>query len=90
MSQSMMRRATRKLARDSAVHVQPKPEGWCALCMTWSGVENQMRMGVAPELQAVFIYGYILGRDGGEKRPICSRHRSVVERMRQVMNRRMG
>ena len=89
MSQSMMRRATRKLARDQPPHVQPKPEGWCALCMTWSGVESQVRMGAEPDPQALFIFGYIVGRDGGEKRPICSRHRSVVERMRQVMNRRM-
>jgi len=89
VSQSMMRRATRKVARDSGPAVQPKPEGWCALCMTWSGVESQVRMGAEPDPQALFIFGYIVGRDGGEKRPICSRHRSVVERMRQVINRRM-
>jgi hypothetical protein len=53
----------------------------------WESVQGHLqsnRVG-AHEL---YLYGFIAARVSGN-RPICSRHRSIVERMRAIVSRRM-
>lgn len=84
----------RRVAR---IRAEPRPTGegpasdlptpWCALCSMWESVQGHLqsnRVG-AHEL---YLYGFIAARVSGN-RPICSRHRSIVERMRAIVSRRM-
>ena len=86
---SMNRRAVRSRAEPHPTSEGPSdlPTPWCALCGMWQSVQGHLQSNHVGAHE-LYLYGFIAARVSGN-RPICSRHRSIVERMCAIVSRRM-
>jgi hypothetical protein len=63
----------------------PSPTAWCPLCRGWSDLMTAPQI---PDPQAMFLFGYIVSSTAPRGTIVCSTHRWIIERMRNVIRNR--